>query len=516
VALDHELAAAVAQSDQDRAASSPASPVMHPARSSRRRHAITLVVVGAVLATLATAVGATFIGPRANTNDASPGQTGADGSPDLAGSLAGSSTGLGPLPGSGATGAVAIASGAESAALLAKRTDALIRYYEGRTETDRDATELRVLASLYLARGRVTGDAATYLRAQAAATRAQGLAPQDPEVIAILASTDATLHEFASARSLGESVLATHPTAFGARAIVGDAALETGDYAAASQSYAALAAALPNNSGVLVRQARLASIQGNLPLARTFAAKASAAALAEGAFGTALAFPRILQGKLAMDAGQYAQAERFYRQGLQAADSWHVALAGLARARAAQGDLVGATSWLQRAIDVVPLPEYLAALGDVLTARGDTRSAASAYATVDATASLTGSRLYDRQRVLFLADHAIAPDARTAQAVSLAQSELDARKDVFGYDALAWALLADGRANEALASVHSALALGTEDPLLHYHAGMVYAAVGDSPAAISELRRALTQSPHFDLLGARRATATLTSLSAKR
>ena len=515
MALDHGLGAAVAESDQDSAASTPATPAMRPATTSRRRRVIALVTVGVVLAALTTAVGATLVGPRPSSKDASPDQAATVNSPDLASSLAGSSTGLGPLPGSGATGGLAIASGAESAALLAKRTDALIRYYEGRTAIDRDATELRVLASLYLARGRVTGDAATYLRAQAAATRAQGLAPQDPEVISILASADATLHEFATARSLAESVLATHPTAFGARAIVGDAALETGDYSTASQSYAALAAVLPNNSGVLVRQARLASIQGNLSLARTLASRASAVALTEGAFGTTLAFPRILQGRLAMDSGQYAQAERFYRQALQAADNWHVALAGLGRARAAQGDLVGATSWLQRAIDVVPLPEYLAALGDVFTVRGNSRSARSAYATVDATASLAGSRLYDRQRVLFLADHATGPSAGTAQAVSLAQNELAARKDVFGYDALAWALLADGRANEARESVQSALALGTEDPLLHYHAGMVFAAVGNNSTAISELRRALTQSPHFDLLGARRAMTTLTSLSGK-
>ena len=510
MAIDQEVARS-ADVDSRIGTGSDVSPESKDHSPRRRRFAI--AAFAALLAFASTAAGATLLSPRADVRSAGTAQQSADNTPDLASSLAGSSTGLGPLPGSGATHATEISSGAESATLLATRTENLIRYYESRATTVRDATELRVLASLYLARGRVTGDAATYLRAQAAATRAQGIAPNDPEVISILASADATLHEFGTARALGERVLGDHPSAFGARAIVGDAALETGDYETAARSYAALAAVLANNSGVLVRQARLASINGDLARARTLAARASAAAVTEGAFGTTLAFPRAFQGKLALDAGQYAAAEAFYGGALQAADGWHVALAGLARARAARGDLAGAIVSLQQAIDVVPLPEYLAALGDALTARGNDRAARSAYATVEATASLAGSRLYDRQRVLYLADHATSPDARTAHAVSLARDELTGRKDVFGYDALAWALFADGRAQEALPYLAQSLALRTEDPVLHFHAGMIYAATGNKVSAIVELRQALSQSPHFDLVGARRAQAKLTSLT---
>ena len=50
-----------------------------------------------------------------------------------------------------------------------------------------------------------------------------------------------------------------------------------------------------------------------------------------------------------------------------------------------------------------------------------------------------------------------------------------ARKDIYGYDALAWALLANGRADEARAQMAEALALGTRDAKLLYHAAMVQA-----------------------------------------
>jgi tetratricopeptide (TPR) repeat protein len=133
------------------------------------------------------------------------------------------------------------------------------------------------------------------------------------------------------------------------------------------------------------------------------------------------------------------------------------------------------------------------------------------YATVQATAKLARANgsVYDRQLVLFYADHSV----HRREALRLASRELEVRRDVHGWDAYAWALFADERYSEARVASDRALALGTPDANLWYHAGMVSAALSDRDRAVAELRRALSLSPVFDPMQSARARATLADLS---
>ena len=128
----------------------------------------------------------------------------------------------------------------------------------------------------------------------------------------------------------------------------------------------------------------------------------------------------------------------------------------------------------------------------------------------EAIAQLAGeaANVYDRALSLYLANHGLEP----ARALSLAQNELTARKDVYGYDAAAWALLAAGQASDADAMMAKALAFGTRDAKLLYHAGMIAAAVGDRGRAIDALRASLALDPSFDAFQAERARQTLAGL----
>src|SRR5439155_1758726 len=94
-------------------------------------------------------------------------------------------------------------------------------------------------------------------------------------------------------------------------------------------------------------------------------------------------------------------------EALAVAPDYYVAEAGFARAGAALGRIDDAIAHYERAIAIVPQPEYLAALGDLYTLRGDTTRAARAYDTVEVSASLAtlGQRLYDRQFALFYLEH---------------------------------------------------------------------------------------------------------------
>jgi tetratricopeptide (TPR) repeat protein len=109
---------------------------------------------------------------------------------------------------------------------------------------------------------------------------------------------------------------------------------------------------------------------------------------------------------------------------------------------------------------------------------------------------------------MFLADH----DLRLPEALRLVRAELSTRRDVYGWDALAWVMLKLGRPDEARVASERALALGTPDARLWYHAGMISAALGEDERASEELTRALTLSPRFDLLQAERARRRLAAL----
>ena len=109
---------------------------------------------------------------------------------------------------------------------------------------------------------------------------------------------------------------------------------------------------------------------------------------------------------------------------------------------------------------------------------------------------------------LFLADHGLDP----ARAVTLARDELAVRPDVYGYDTLAWALLASGDAVGAQAPMQSALAAGTKDARLWYHAGLIALANGQTAEASTFLGDALALGPALDPIAHQRAAAALATI----
>ena len=183
------------------------------------------------------------------------------------------------------------------------------------------------------------------------------------------------------------------------------------------------------------------------------------------------------------------------------------------RARAAEAALGrsdDAIATYQQAIAIAPQPDALAALGDLYALRGDARLAADQYATVEAIGHLAAinEQVYNRQLVLFSVNH----DRDLSDALQLAQGELAVRKDAYGYDADAWALLANGRAIDADDAASKALAFGTRDALLLYHAGEIAHAVGDDARARDLLGQALAIRGALDPLSASRAQASMDAL----
>ncbi len=374
---------------------------------------------------------------------------------------------------------------------------------------DKDFLSAANLAALYEARARLSGDVADYSRAAEAAQRSLGIVPDQLDVLALHARLALATHDFGRALSEAASLDRTAPDQPAILSIMGDAQLELGDYGAATTLYGRVGTLAPGPA-ITARVARLTFLRGDPAGAVRQAESAQAAAVAAGINGPSLSWYAYLAGTMQLAAGNPPAAATWFDRALEAWPHSFLALAGKARAEAAVGDFDKAIDGYRAAIAVAPQPDALAALGDLLALRGDDRGAQQQYATVLAIAQLQGSSglVFNRQLVLFDVNHG----RDLATALQLAEQELADRRDVYGYDADAWALLANGRAADADAAMTRALALGTRDAMLLYHAGEIALAVGDSTRARDLLTQSLAIRGALDPLSASKARATLDGL----
>jgi tetratricopeptide (TPR) repeat protein len=222
-----------------------------------------------------------------------------------------------------------------------------------------------------------------------------------------------------------------------------------------------------------------------------------------------IAWTRVHLGDELVKAGKTEEAEREYDHALYLFPGYHLALAAKAHARYADGDNEAAEKFYKQAIERIPLPNYISALGDLYTKLGRTDEAKQQYEQVEVIEKLgTYSGTYSRELALFWADHDINLD----EALAAAERERANRKDIYTSDVLAWVLFKKGRFEEAEKFMDEALRLNTNDPRLLYHAGMIALAQGDSAKGADYLKQALEIDPNFDFLQAEVAKERLNAL----
>jgi tetratricopeptide (TPR) repeat protein len=381
------------------------------------------------------------------------------------------------------------------------------------SRNDKDFLSATYIATLYEARGRLTGDIGDYSRAQTAVEQALAIVPDYSTAQVLQARLRQTLHDFPGALAAARAILEKDPTVLQAVATEGDAQLELGDVKGAAAAFAALEKAAPGPA-VTARLSRLAFIEGDTTSAIRLSERAWTEANAADETGASLGWYAYLAGMTAINTGAPDAALTWFQRALAAWPDSYLALAGKARAQAALGHPDDAIATYGQAIAIAPQPDALTALGDLYALRGEAKLAANQYATVDAIGHLAAinRQVYNRQLVLFSVNH----DRDLASALTLAEQELAVRRDVYGYDTYAWALLANGRAADAEAAMTTALAFGTRDPLLLYHAGEIALALGHAAQARDLLTQALAVTGGLDPLGASKAEASLASLEPAR
>lgn len=362
------------------------------------------------------------------------------------------------------------------------------------------------LGSAFMQKARETGDFGFVRRADAAAERSSTLAPDNYGALKLRAKLAAANHHFADAREMARRALEQRPRDLEMYGIITDANVELGSYQDAIESAEAMVRIRPYAPSY-ARISYLGSIHGDT------AGAIRAMRMAEQSAGDAesLAWYAVHLGDELMNAGQRVEGEREYDRALFAFSDYHFALAGKARARIAAGDFNAAVEFYRRAQERVPLPDVAIALGNLYARLGRNNDALKEYDLAEfiERSGTAGVGTYSRQMAVFWADRGIKLD----EALAIAQRERSTRADIYTSDALAWCLFKKGRLNEAQAAIQEALRLGTRDPQLNYHAGMIYQALGDRERAVQHLNLALEINPTFDILQAEVARQALHALT---
>ena len=329
------------------------------------------------------------------------------------------------------------------------------------------------LGWLFVAQAGAQDDDGCYKLAEQCALVITAEQPDSPDAMLLRGHVLHQFHRFKEAEALARQLVKVRslPYDYG---LLGDSLMEQGRLADAIPAYQTMLDLKPGFES-FVRAAHMRWLKGNLPGAQALMVQVLGMIHPREKATAAWAEARIASYEL--QAGNLAAARQHAEIALQAKPSNAPAHLVLARVLSVQGQGDEALAHFRAAAQARPLPEFLWALADELEARQLTAEAAP----IEQTLQQIGRRSDPRGLALYLATTRQDP----AEALRLAQAELENRQDVFTWDALAWSQFAAGQTVPARESMHHALAEGTQDGRLFLHAAVIAAAAGDDGGKLS-------------------------------
>ena len=310
-------------------------------------------------------------------------------------------------------------------------------------------------------------------------------------------------HQFSDALTWGKKARPLNPSLARTYGVIGDAQIELGQYPEAILTFQQMVNLRPDLSSY-ARVSYARELFGDLEGAVEMMQKAI---VAGGGYPENTAYLRVQLAGLYFTRGDLAAAAQENTEALRVVPEYAPALAGLGRVDAARGNYRTAIGRYQQAVNRMPLPEYVIALGDIQEAAGFPADAARSF-----DLARVQNRLYtangvdiDVELALFEADHG----GDLTRTLALARSAMDRRPSIRAADTLAWTLSQSGEHRAAQPLMQQALRLGTQDPLLFFHAGMIAHRLGDTDAARNYLAQAIALNPRFSVRYAALAQQTL-------
>jgi tetratricopeptide (TPR) repeat protein len=376
----------------------------------------------------------------------------------------------------------------------ATREDREIARVQEEARHARDPSQLlERLGWLLVARARATGDEGLYQVARQSALCLLRRRPGSPDALLLEGHVLHQMHRFRDAEEAARRLVRERggPFDFG---LLGDVQMEQGRLDEAIDSYQRMLDLKPCLQS-MSRAAHVCWLKGDR--ARALELIRAAAGAGSRRDPESLAWVHARRALWELEAGSETEALAAAAEALSLVPDYAPALLARGRVLLGAGRDTEAIGALRPAADQRPLPEYLWTLAEALRSAHRIEEAAR----VEAELLRSGAAADPRTFALFLAS--TGRDA--GEAVRLARAELANRSDVFTHDALAWALAAAGRLEEARPHAEHALSEGTRDARLLYHGGALAAAAGRREDArrlfleAATLERLLLPSERADL-----------------
>jgi tetratricopeptide (TPR) repeat protein len=323
----------------------------------------------------------------------------------------------------------------------------------------------------FVAKARESFDPGFYKLAEQCARSIEKRDPQSEEAMLLRAHVLQNLHRFEESEALSRRLVQNRGLSFD-YGLLGDALMEQGKLKDAVEAYQRMMNLKPDLHAY-ARAAHMRWLKGDVAgaiEAMQLAVDAASPLNAESAgwVNTRLAFYQF-------QTGQFQEAEQRCAFALSFQNNYPPALLLQGKMLLARNRFGEAVDALQSAAKQNPLPEYQWTLAEALRAVGKENEASE----IEAQLCQRGANSDPRTLALFLATRHESPET----ALRLARSELDSRADVFTYDALAWSLAAAGKLGEAYDQMQRALAEGTEDGRLFFHAAVIASKTGHAADA---------------------------------
>jgi tetratricopeptide (TPR) repeat protein len=253
------------------------------------------------------------------------------------------------------------------------------------------------------------------------------------------------------------------------------------------------------------RAAYLLWLTGDARRARILMRKAIAAG---GPHPENTAWCRAELGLMLFHEGALLPAEQELDKALKEAPRNPHVLAVAARIKVARKDFSSALELYERAMDLAPQVPTMAALAELHTLMGNSREAEKLTAHILETTASGGHSHSHGADGSHTHTHALSGDAQLARFLADSDRDLDRAmaeaeaayasfKNVAVTDTLAWCYYKKARITDAARLARRALRWGTPDAMLYFHAGMIYAAMGDAVTARKYLHHALSLNPRF-------------------
>ncbi len=356
---------------------------------------------------------------------------------------------------------------------------------------------------------RDTANEKYYDHAETAYLFALRLQPRSVDAMTGMAWVADGRHLFEQSRQWANRALALDASNAAAFGILGDAAVELGEYDAAYEHYQKMMDVKPDLSS-WSRGAHLLFLTGDSKKAIWLMEKAIKAG---APFAENTAWCRARLAMMLFNQGAFISAAQVLEPPLKTGTkNTHVLLAA-GRIAAAREYFPAAEKYYQTVLEGGANHDALAALGDLCATNGKKAEAEKYYDQVEALDKVQFARAGHSHMAMakFYADH----DRKPIEALRMAEARKLTR-NINDADTLAWVYFKNGDQPHAIEAIKRALSQKTQDAEIHFHAGMIAAKFGDRVSAQNHLQLALSLNPHFSILQAPVAVATLEQLGSSQ